>query len=389
MAILIFPAGMPRAIGFLGECLKQNKKVVGASSVRQDPSREQYPQWAYLPYVNDPGFASALAEAIKGHGITQIYSANPVVWGVLNIGLPQFAPGVTLLGESPAVEMLAGYRSSKQVADMLWNHRDFLALTASAQARMRRDDFTALVRHADTIPGMCDHQKLLTLSEIFRIAPLGDVVEIGSWWGKSAFILAHLARRYRIGNLLCIDPWSDAHLVQDDNLVDDASAEISAEEAHQVFVANLLPYSNGNINFIRMPSVEGAAHYRKNRNITTGAFGETNYVGKISVLHIDGNHALKAVKEDTAFLQEESQATKEARDNSVRPLPLEKLLNMLGYDYSAKIEGRREAYDRGSIQELVKPKPGAQPTAPATPKDEAAPGDRRGEFSIGEDLVPT
>jgi len=80
-------------------------------------------------------------------------------------------------------------------------------------------------------------------------------------------------------------------------------------------------------------------------------------------------------KEDTAFLQEESQATKEARDNSVRPLPLEKLLNMLGYDYSAPIEGRREALDKGGIKELLKPKPGSQAPAPATPKEDTPPAD--------------
>jgi hypothetical protein len=89
--------------------------------------------------------------------------------------------------------------------------------------------------------------------------------------------------------------------------------------------------------------------------------------------------AADPTKEDTAFLQEESQATKEARDNSVRPLPLEKLLNMLGYDYSAPIEGRREAFDKFSIKELLKPKTGAisgQPPSSATPKkDEAAPSD--------------
>ncbi len=67
-------------------------------------------------------------------------------------------------------------------------------------------------------------------------------------------------------------------------------------------------------------------------------------------------------KEDTAFLQEESQATKEARDNSVRPLPLEKLLNMLGYDYSAPIEGRREGFDRAAVRQLLKPKGAAAKT---------------------------
>ncbi len=302
MTTLIFPAGMPRAIAFLGDCLLQKKQVVGASSLLQDPSRAQFPDWAYLPYINDVNFANALIQIIAQKNVTEIYTANPVVWGILKKQLPKIASHVHLLGEAPADEMLASYRSSKSIAEMLWSQRDFLAMDDPAQSRMRAEEFTALVRHADAIPGMCDHQKLLALSEIFRMAPPGDIVEIGSWWGKSAFILMFLARRYLIGKLLCVDPWSDAHLVQDDQLVDDASAEISAEEAHQVFIANLLPYSigsSGNINFLRMPSVDGAAFYRENAKVNTRPFGETQYAGKISVLHIDGNHALAAVKEDT------------------------------------------------------------------------------------------
>ena len=62
-------------------------------------------------------------------------------------------------------------------------------------------------------------------------------------------------------------------------------------------------------------------------------------------------------KDDAAFQEEMSQAIKEARDNSVRPLPLEKLLNMLGYDYAAPVEGRREAYNRSGVQQLLKPRP--------------------------------
>ena len=85
--------------------------------------------------------------------------------------------------------------------------------------------------------------------------------------------------------------------------------------------------------------------------------------------------APQATKEDTAFLQEESQATKEARDNSVRPLPLEKLLNMLGYDYAAPIEGRREAFDKAAVRQLLKPKT-APPTdrrrPPPPPADDSA-----------------
>src|SRR5258707_10756515 len=49
-------------------------------------------------------------------------------------------------------------------------------------------------RYADIIPGMCDDDKFHALLETARYSVNGDIVEIGSWWGKSAFILARLAR---------------------------------------------------------------------------------------------------------------------------------------------------------------------------------------------------
>ena len=72
-------------------------------------------------------------------------------------------------------------------------------------------------------------------------------------------------------------------------------------------------------------------------------------------------------KDDAAFLQEESAAITEATNQAVRPLPLEKLLNMLGYDYSMPIEGRREAVDKSAIQQLLKPRPVTTPGGGTTP----------------------
>ncbi len=80
---------------------------------------------------------------------------------------------------------------------------------------------------------------------------------------------------------------------------------------------------------------------------------------RTSTVLYQAKKGIDAAKDDTDFLQSESQATKEARDNAVRPLPLEKLLNMLGYDYSMPIEGRREAFDRPAVKQLLAPKPPA------------------------------
>jgi len=54
------------------------------------------------------------------------------------------------------------------------------------------------------------------------------------------------------------------------------------------------------VNYLRMASVAAADVYRRRRRIRTEDFGETAYGGKIALLHIDGNHALAAVRADIA-----------------------------------------------------------------------------------------
>ena len=138
------------------------------------------------------------------------------------------------------------------------------------------------------------------LYAISRLCPEGDVVEVGSWWGKSAFFLLRLAQCHGIGKLLCVDPWSDAGLVQNDEtgMLDLASAQCSAQEAFEVFQMNLLPYARGDLNYLRMPSVDGAAAYRDNSNIQTPEFGQTSYSGRIALLHLDGNHTYENIRAD-------------------------------------------------------------------------------------------
>jgi hypothetical protein len=124
-------------------------------------------------------------------------------------------------------------------------------------------------------------------------------VEIGSWWGKSAMLLATLARLHDLGPLLCVDPWSDSLLPQlDAALVDDSLQSISAERAFDVFSMNLLPVAAGRVNYLRMPSVVAAERYRQSPEVANPYFGSTRYSGRIALLHIDGNHDLAAVRAD-------------------------------------------------------------------------------------------
>lgn len=301
-AILIFPAGMPRSLEFLDKCLGERRTVVGASSLAHDPVREKYPAWLTLPYVSDINFDNALGQAVQDLDIESIFTPNPVVWDYLSRSLERIAPNVHLVNASPGHAELAPFRGAQAFARTILESPLPLVDEHLARSDLTPLQLASLFRHVEAIPGMCDHEKLRALYEIFRSCPTGDLVEIGSWWGKSAYALLRLSQCFGLGNVLCVDPWSDGHLVQSDqeSLVDTASALFSAEEAFGVFQINLQPYSNGGLNYLRLPSTEGALIYRNTTEITTPAFGSTRYCGQIAILHIDGNHNFDNVNADVA-----------------------------------------------------------------------------------------
>ena len=296
--ILVFPAGMPRAIAFAQQAISEGHDVLGASSLPHDPASEHYPRWATLPFVTDAGFHEALERLAKVEGIASVFTPNPVVWNYLRTALPQRNSSLRLLNESPVDREMAPYRAGLAFARSVLESP--LPLTACADPSPAMDEQTlmALFRHAESLPGMCDHEKIRALCEIFRHAPTGDIIEIGSWWGKSAFILDALSRTTRPGPLLCIDPWSAVNLVQRDEagLVD--STSISTDEAFCVFLANLAPYSNGSVNYLRVPADDAAPRYLPRLEVESPTFGKTVYHGHIAVLHIDGNHSYENAKSD-------------------------------------------------------------------------------------------
>lgn len=289
---------MPRALEYLDWALREGRDVIGASSLEHDPSRERYPAWLYLPYITASEFNDALTQAIGDFNIGGIYTPNPVVWGYLNRVLGKLAPGISLVNDSPIEIELSSYRKAQHFGQSVIEKPILLASACKAKPAMSLIEIASLFRHAELIPGMCDHDKMRALYEISRRSPTGDIVEIGSWWGKSAFVLARLACCYEIGKLLCVDPWSNEHLIQNDEkgLVD--SIPVSADEAFTVFQINLLPYANGKLNYLRMPSTEASGHYRNNPVVKTDAFGETTYSGHIAILHIDGNHSYYNARAD-------------------------------------------------------------------------------------------
>lgn len=298
--ILIFPAGMPRSLDYREKCMREGQPVIGSSSLDFDVSKEKYSSWCFLPYIIDPKFNDALRAAIAAFDIGGIYTPNPVAWSYLKRVLIDIAPDVSLVNDSPVNEELSGYRIATGHARQVLDKPLQLASCLTAKAPASLLEIASLFRHGNVIPGMCDDIKIHALCEIARYSTQGDVVEIGSWWGKSAFILARLARCFGIGKTLCVDPWSVDYVVQNDEggLVDSGIGEYDCDEALRVFEMNLLPYSANDVNYLRMPSITGAMHYNEHKQATTDSFGTTDYCGKIAILHIDGNHSYAAAKSD-------------------------------------------------------------------------------------------
>jgi hypothetical protein len=298
-SVLVFPAGMPSSVMWARRASEAGIRVVGASSLTHDPARPSYSEWTSLPWIGDANFAEALNCCVREQNIDAVFTEHPVVWKTLRELLPKMARKIRLEAEPWEAE-LSDYRGYRDIAEKF--HREPLQLAAagSPEPPMLLPQLAALVRLFQLVPGQCDHAKLETLAAIFRWMPIGDIVEIGSLWGRSAVALAFLSRHYRIGNLLCVDPWRAEEIHQGIPAVDAVFDDAPMDDIFEAFRMNLGPFQ-GTVNYSRSRSNEAASLYSSTPCFTTEDLGRTTYTGEIALLHIDGNHALEAVRRDISL----------------------------------------------------------------------------------------
>lgn len=294
--LLIFPGAMPAAIERAVRASVQGVEVIGASSIAADSAAQHYPRWGFIPRYDDPGFEAALKALVEALGVTSIYSPHTVVWDHLRKIMPRLLPQVALERTEPFTEEIASYRALLKRRDTAGALDDIASPTPPAPA-LTPAEMAGLLRFAGSVPGLCSEEKILALAAAARLAPAGDVVELGAWWGKSAVALGWLARRYSLGKLLCVDPWDLGEALQVSEDVNAQTAKWDMEEVLAVFETNLAMLA-GDANYLRMPSRDAAGVYATARTATTEAFGTTHYAGAISMLHIDANHELGPVRED-------------------------------------------------------------------------------------------
>lgn len=295
-ATLIFPATVQAALRYAEEARERGEEVVAAASVRDEESLRHFGRWVQLPSIYDADFVDALTRLVASDRVERIYSPVPSVHAYLRRLLRERALGPRLIGRMPVTAEMERFRALLGEAE---RHMEFIVRASDGRSRLSLLEIAAVMRQAELIYGESSPVKIAAMMAAFADAPKGDVVEIGSLVGRTAFVIAHLARRLEIGPVLAIDPWAASQSVQKDSpagLLDLLDAW-DLELGFQDLVTNLIPVTAGGFGLLRMPASEGHAHYLAGR-VETPWFGAVEYGGRIAVLHIDGNHDLAAVTAD-------------------------------------------------------------------------------------------
>lgn len=312
MKILVFPLDMDKAVGFINNAKALNIEVVGASSVMTSADDFDVQSFHSLPFVTEQCFDGIFSELLTQQNITHVYTPHAVIWSYL----ANFKTDVrcrvnfSLCDPSPYKADWLALQPSFEWADRLLSDQVVENIAATSPLTLAKTltkgQYASLHRQFLSISGQCDDLKLLALAHIFRVLPQGDVVEIGSFTGRSAFAIGWLAGTYDIGNLVCVDPW-DNKKVEGQG---EGAAIINKEQEqgsdvvdfNQIFWSFIGAISLlGNVGYIKDISERAISQY--NAAATMGELkslelGTVALTGQIAMLHIDGNHRYDYVCKD-------------------------------------------------------------------------------------------
>ncbi|WP_178372353.1 class I SAM-dependent methyltransferase [Pollutimonas bauzanensis] len=300
-SVLVFPIDMAQSVAFAVTARELGLKVIMATSdIMESAKRSE--DVVHLPYITDPKFNDAFICLLKRERITQVFTPHATIWSYFQ-SLSQddgFSVKFKVCNESPIA-------MDKKPFDVAyeWAESCIFGLNMSAEelaAPLSPHLYANLHLAFNRIPGQSDDCKLSLLAHIARQSLQGDVIEIGSYYGRSAFALAWLAKWHNLGTVICIDPWK-AESSRDQGiaakLVNQAGEELDWDQVFLGFIASVGSFHN--VNYIRNSSMLALSEYRLAASaglIQSDEFGATPVCGSISILHIDGNHKYEEIKQD-------------------------------------------------------------------------------------------
>ncbi len=303
---LVFPVSTPDGRAYLKHALERGERAVGASSDMSDPTDGAAP-WVKLPLVHEPEFLSAFLDLVRIHGVSQIHASAHMVHAALS----------EILREHGLTHLRIINRSALENEFARWDDifaraeswRRLIVSLAPAQPSPEPAFLAGVIRLAFDLFGESYDDKLAALMACLLNAPEGDIVEIGSLFGRSASVL--LCGRALGGadrRLFVFDPWSTEAGAQKDlpRIMQDYTRAAGLERVALAFEATFAALAPpGAMTAYRTPSVSGHAIY------CGGVDGEAARLlkahpklkpsGRIALLHVDGNHDVPCAAEDVSL----------------------------------------------------------------------------------------
>lgn len=293
---LVFPSSMPASIQYSLRARSQGAKILGSSSSYIDEMAEYYDEWIYLPSIYDKEFKGRFLEVVRSYNITNFFTPHPLVYDSVKKIIDQLCTNVKIAKHSPIETLNDQYKTILKRADKSLKFIHNIDSGCNVSGIF----IASVLHHAGQIYGQTSEVKISAMIAVLNSAVKGDVVEIGSAWGRSAFVLANLARYYDIGNVLVIDPWDEKIARQNESSkqLDELNPALNWELMYQIFKINMISYNYGNFNYIRKTSEDALKVYASSSLVNSEEFGNTSFSKTISVLHIDGNHDYENVLKD-------------------------------------------------------------------------------------------
>ncbi len=293
---LIFPSSISASLSFSHKARSRGDKVIAASSVKSDETSKLYDKWVFLPSIYEKNFTEEFIKTIRKHKVTDFFTPHALVYSTVKKIINENDLDIKIADSSPIELLNNEYRQLIKRAEDVNGYISAI----NHKSKVAVEYIASILHHAGQIYGQTNETKIATIIALMSIAPKGDVIEIGSAWGRSAFVLSALAAHYKIGNVLCIDPWDAAIASQKNSPVDleSVNQNLDWELMFKIFKINMLGVAKKNLNYVRATSEKAEKEYKNSRNVESKEFGKTVLKGKISVIHIDGNHDYKEVSKD-------------------------------------------------------------------------------------------
>lgn len=286
---LVFQANNLSGIEYIKSANERGESIVAASSERDFDAEIEIGKIFYLPFINDPAILDSLDELLQKYNITSVYAPVISVFNWFSQIITEKRFKLNLSGTSSINREV---QSVRQVILASERFKPFIATVSGNLNQLSGLEIASIFRLSDRIFGESNRSKIAAIIAIFASAPKGDVVELGALVGRSASVLCVMAKRYKIGSVLVIDPWLADNAAQLDS---PATLRVDVDgvwenELLTSFFTNMIPLSDGAFNYLRMTGHKGIKQYLNSDVVVSVEFGSVKYKGEISIIHIDGNH---------------------------------------------------------------------------------------------------